>query len=87
MNIWGKFDEQEKAWFEAFVVLPYENMLDFDGEGDEFSEGIHIYTAPWMNDTPFRPYCLRELSTISKYGARHCDLNEKHRVEKFARAP
>jgi hypothetical protein len=45
-------------------VLPYENMLDFDAEGDDvFSEGIHIFTAPWVNDTPFGLYFPHELRT------------------------
>jgi len=49
LDEWDKLQEQEKAWYEAFVVLPYENVLDFDAEGDDvFSEGIHIFTAPWV---------------------------------------
>jgi hypothetical protein len=54
-------------------VLPYEN------------EGIHIVTAPWVNDTPFRLYFPHDLRTIDRYGGRYCDLDEKNRIKKFAR--
>jgi hypothetical protein len=49
-------------------------------------EGIHIFTVPWLNDTPFRLYFPHELR-IDRYGGRYCDLDEKNRIEKFAHNP
>jgi hypothetical protein len=47
--IWDALPEQNRFWFLVYAVLPFENILDIDEYGDEWSDKPHIYT------TEFRP--------------------------------
>lgn len=87
-DIWDRFELEEKAYFDVFVVLPYEAILGFDEKGDDvFPEGIHIYTAPWVNDSPFRDYGVTILQSVEHYPHRYCRADDVTRVEKFPREP
>lgn len=87
MEIWDKLQEDEKAWYESYLVLPYESILDFDADGDDIApDSVQIYTSPWINDNPFRPYVPEELRTIGNvYSTRYCSMDIADRVKKFAR--
>lgn len=54
-DIWDALPELKKFWFLVYVVLPFENILDIDENGDDWFDKPHIYT------TEFRalqdPFC------------------------------
>lgn len=86
MDIWDKFPEKNKAWFEVEHTLPFENILDIDDKGDDWTEVPHIYTTAFHPENgPFRTYVIRSLETIERYARRHGQPDEHKRVEKFPR--
>jgi hypothetical protein len=86
MAIWDGFPEQNRAWLEEWLVLPYENVIDIDEKGDEFFDGPHIYVADFHGERgPFRRYTYVKLETIGHWASRKAEANPKTRVEKFAR--
>lgn len=55
--IWNAFPEGNRAWFESFGVLPYENIIDVDDKGDDWFDQLHIYTTAWSETHgPFSGY-------------------------------
>lgn len=86
MTIWDVLPEKNWAWFEMWLILPYESIIDIDEKGDEWFEGPHIY----VNDFdpvrgPFREYCRLKLATIGRWSSRQTDPDLKNRVAKFPR--
>src|SRR5262249_43821942 len=43
--IWDAFPEENRAWLEEWLILPYENVIDIDEKGDEWFDGPHIYVS------------------------------------------
>jgi hypothetical protein len=85
MQIWSALPDQNKAWFEVFIVLPYENIVDIDDAGDECFRGPQIYTTEFHPvDGPFRNYCRATLETTD-HSPRIGDPDEAKRIEKFPR--
>ena len=86
MKIWDELEEKNKAWFELFLVLPYDKILAIDGDGDEYFQGPHIYVEPFVEQqNPFAPYWPFKLETIG-YSKRDCDGDKDKRVEVFPRS-
>ncbi|WP_271554934.1 restriction endonuclease [Bradyrhizobium sp. CCBAU 45394] len=86
MEIWDKFPEKNKAWFEVEHILPFENILDIDDKGDDWAEVPHIYTTAFHPENgPFRTYVTLSLETIERYARRRGQPDEDKRVEKFPR--
>jgi hypothetical protein len=44
--IWDALPQHERGWFEEHLVLPYDNVLAIDEDGDDVFEGPHVYTVP-----------------------------------------
>jgi len=82
--LWMDLAEPNRAWFEIVVVLPFESILDVDPEGDEQFEGPHIYTLPFGDRPPFRPYYYPSLRGVGRYG-QSCRADDEKRVERFPR--
>lgn len=88
MDIWDKFPEKNKAWFEVEHILPFENILDIDDKGDDWAEIPHIYTTAFHPENgPFRPHVSISLETIERYARRYGQSQDDKRVEKFPREP
>jgi len=88
MDIWDKFPEKNKAWFEVEHILPFENILDIDDKGDDWAEVPHIYTTAFHPENgPFRPHVSISLETIDRFARRHGQAEDDKRVEKFPRKP
>jgi hypothetical protein len=87
MKIWDQLPEASKAWFEVELVLPYENILDIDEEGDEFLRHPHVYVSNFtpLLPGPFRPNLSLNLETIASWGPRRIRADKNFRVKKFAR--
>ena len=85
MEIWNSLPEENRGWFEVHVLLPYENILDIDEEGDEYSDAPHIYTFPWVPNRG--PFADRQWVTLNTIGARERRIhpNPENRVQKFPR--
>lgn len=86
-DLWNTFPEQNRAWFELFLILPYENVLAVDEKGDEWFPHPHIYTIPFHpTDGPFRNYLRISLEVPGQWGSGgHGRADESMRVEKFPR--
>jgi len=85
-EIWNGIPEANRAWFEVFLVLPFENILDIDEKGDEYREIPHVYTVEFHpSKGPFREYSSQTLKTIGRFDARSARASEGKRVEKFPR--
>src|ERR1051325_10873843 len=68
---WLEFPEENRAWFEIWEAVPYENIIDIDEKGDECFEHPQIFTTPFdPTYGPFRPYYRARLKTVPPFGAR-----------------
>lgn len=54
-GIWDALPEKNKFWFLVYAILPFENILDIDENGDDWFDKPHIYTTEFriMRD----PFC------------------------------
>jgi hypothetical protein len=54
-GIWDALPEKNRFWFLVYAVLPFENILDIDENGDDWFGKPHIYTTEFriMRD----PFC------------------------------
>lgn len=85
-ELWDPLPEETKAWFELFLVLPYENIVDVDESGDEFFKGPHILVDTFVKpDGPFRDGLRVSLRTKDGWSSRWAEADESKRVTKFAR--
>ena len=87
MDLWNSFPEQNRAWYELFLVLPYENVLAIDEKGDEWFQHPQIYTSTFHPmDGPFRKFLRVSLEVPSQWGgSRRVRADKSKRVEKFPR--
>jgi hypothetical protein len=86
MEVWDQLPEKNRAWFEIFLIVPYDSILAIDEDGDEFFKGPHIYTAPFTAaHGPFLPYERVKLETIGQWSARQGIPGECRRVKIFPR--
>jgi len=88
MAEWEVLPERNRAWFEVLAVLPYENILDIDEKGDEYSGLPHIYTTAFDHRKgPFHHYCA-SVETIDRWGVPlRASPEEDKRVQKFNQNP
>jgi hypothetical protein len=85
-EIWNALPEQDRAWYAVFLILPYENIIDIDEDGDEWFEGPHVYTTEAHPvHGPFRANARDELQTTDPYHPRKTWPEEEKRVHKFPR--
>lgn len=86
MKIWDALPEEHKAWFTLDLVLPYENIIDIDKEGDEFFEHPHVY-VDWVSDQmgPFRELYAVNLQTNSQWSPRIGNPDDTKRIAVFPR--
>jgi hypothetical protein len=84
-QIWADLPENNKASFEEILILPYENILAIDEDGDDWFNGPQVYTTVFEPNKmePFRPYVIQTFVTNTE--RRLSDLDEKHRVKKLPR--
>ncbi|HRN87407.1 hypothetical protein [Hyphomicrobium sp.] len=88
MPTWDDLPEQNKAWYEEFLVLPYEQVIDIDETGDEWFGGPHIYVMPFSSQRgPFHDYVRVKLATISSWDPRSAEADPAKRVQRFPRKP
>lgn len=86
MEVWNALPEDNRAWFEEWLVLPYENVIDIDDKGDEWFDGPHIYVAEFDGELgPFRQYTYRKLQTIDRWSPRQAQMDANNRAKKFVR--
>lgn len=83
---WDALPQEKKAWFELNLVLPYENVIDIDADGDYFFEGPHIYVGEFVaaENGPFADFHTISLRTIG-YSRRSCAADEDKRLHVFPR--
>ena len=83
-SVWHNLAENEKAWVERCLVLPYENIIAIDEDGDEVSRHPHIYvTISPVTDSPFRAELVGELKTIEAYNSRCGSGDPALRAKRF----
>jgi hypothetical protein len=80
-KIWEALPERNKAWYQITRVIPYENILDIDEEGDEHFSRPHIY----VSHPPFRDYAVATLKSIGSLSP-SADPREDKRIKIFPRA-
>lgn len=83
---WDELPQKNKGWYELFLFLPYDTIIDIDEEGDEFFRWPHVYVQPFVPDArgPFADELGVELSTIGDWGSA-CQAVETNRVKVFPR--
>ena len=86
IQTWNSLDDDEKGWFEVKLVLPYENILDIDDEGDDVCESPHVFVIPHreLGDIFLDGYYLELRASNPE---RYIDPLDANRVEKFPRKP
>jgi hypothetical protein len=86
MQFWDALPEGEKAWFSCEAVLPYENIIDIDENGDDWVEQPHIYTTEFVPERgPFSGF-YQELRAAGHFETRYAEPNPDTRVQKFPTA-
>jgi hypothetical protein len=55
-EVWQEIPEQNRAFLEISRVVPYDNILAVDEEGDNHFRGPHFYISFTPQDGPFDPY-------------------------------
>jgi hypothetical protein len=86
LDIWDKFPEHNKAWYEIEHILPFDNILDIDDKGDDWVEIPHIYTTAFQPGRgPFLQNVSISLETVERFGRRFRQAVEESRVQKFPR--
>ena len=85
-RIWTALPDANQAWLEVHIVLPYEHILDIDGDGDDRFQGPHIYTTPFGGDgrPPIRDYLYSNVKSIGIFG-RSASADDDNRVDVFPR--
>jgi hypothetical protein len=86
MAIWDALDAESKGWFEMQAVLPFDQIveIDADGDGDPF-EGPVIYTQQFRADgtAPLAEYAYTRLSLNEWHD--NVKADDKKRVHVFPR--
>lgn len=84
-KIRSNFDEKNQAIFQAVHILPYENILDIDENGDDMFHGPHVYTVPFdPNSSPYLTESYLSLHTV-RGERRDADGLGENRVVRFPR--
>ncbi|MBB6306001.1 restriction endonuclease [Xanthobacter tagetidis] len=85
-GVWSGLPQDEQAWFETDVIIPWASVLDIDETGDEFFRGPIIYTTEFIPDRngPFSSY-RQALETKATFGARTAHPIEDNRTQKFSK--
>ncbi|MGU3468829.1 restriction endonuclease [Methylobacterium sp. C33D] len=86
MQKWDALEEKNKAWLETSFVLPYDQILAIDEDGDEFFRHPHIYVAPFGEYGPFADFCLLKLENNARWNKVQATPLESTRIEFFDRA-
>jgi hypothetical protein len=85
MTKWDTFNH-DRAWLEEFLVLPYDNILALDEEGDDVFKHPQIYVAVFDGKAaPFLAGLRVKLETIDRFSLRYCAADPDKRVEIFDR--
>lgn len=86
IQFWDALPQGEKAWFSCEAVLPFENIIDIDENGDDWVEQAHIYTTEFVPERgPFSSF-YQELRTTGSFETRYADPNPDARLQKFPTA-
>lgn len=56
LALWEPLTDEEKGWYEAELVIPYDRILAIDESGDEYFDGPHIYVPPFSADSLNGPF-------------------------------
>lgn len=84
-SFWMKLPEQNKAWHEVYGILPFDNIIAIDEDGDDWADHNtpHIYVDRWdYKNGPFLPDFYINLHTIG-HSRRQIIPDPDMRVEKF----
>ncbi|MEH6808123.1 MAG: hypothetical protein V7651_04675 [Hyphomonas oceanitis] len=85
-SVWNALPPNHKGWLEMYLVLPYENILAVDEDGDEHFTRPHVYTPPWDGVSfPFANYSIFQLEGIEPESRRGIRPIQHKRIKKFAR--
>lgn len=83
-SVWHALPENEKAWVERCLILPYENIVAIDEDGDEVCQNAHVYvTVSPVTGLPFRSDLTGELKTIDTYNPRYGSGDQALRNKRF----
>lgn len=66
-KIWGELPDKNIAYLEASRVIPYDNILAIDEDGDNYYQGPHFYIPFTRKDGPFTPYFYMKLYTCASH--------------------
>jgi hypothetical protein len=84
-TVFDNLDARNQARFELIHILPYENILDIDENGDDIFDRPHIYTVPFDRHVgPFLKGAYESLHTIQGE-RRDADPSGETRVKRFPR--
>lgn len=87
MTKWDTLNH-DRAWLEESLVLPYDNILALDEEGDDVFKHPQIYVAMFDGKAaPFLAGLRVKLETIDRFSLRYCAADPDKRVEIFDRLP
>ena len=82
-SVWNALPDTEQAWVERCVVLPYENIVAIDEDGDEFCQNPHVYVSVSPITGNFHSRSVGELKTIEQFAPRYGSGDEALRVKRF----
>jgi hypothetical protein len=86
MPVWEALEDGTKGWFEMSAVLPFDQIIEIDADGDEDPfVGPVIYTQPFRPDgrAPLAEYAYFSLTVNGAHG--HIQCLDEDRVAIFER--
>lgn len=76
MEPWNKLPDKNKAWFESWGIVAYEEIIDIDEHGDELVEGPHVY-VPFEHDGRAFKFSSGKVHNVTKVDGEYVELEPK----------
>lgn len=84
-RFWMELPEQNKAWYEVYGILPFDNIIAIDEDGDDWADNNtpHLYVDRWSSESgPFLPNFYINLHTIGHF-KRQISPDPDTQIKKF----
>lgn len=84
LEAWNTLPASQRAFYKERVVIPYDQILDVDLEGDDWFARPHIYVADFdPRHGPFAPVAYVYVAANDRWSGLSCSANAATRVVQF----
>lgn len=82
---WDTFENKNKAWFELFGIISYDDVIDIDADGDDIFDSPHIYCRFEGTSGPFSRFAA-VVKNSERFGSEielHPSTKDDRRIQVF----